>query len=199
MTYQYLESAGIRPGPVLATAMFYGLQTDTLGLARGATLVDEAVYIKLLAWLDRSLLIQVEQAGLPRDDFRALSTGLLAARVFDHSVIAFLGDMTRPDLVAEIADILIRLETARAVLCLGIYQQTLQLSLRTVGAAEDAGHLVQRVVIPHGKAGGHGTMAGGQVPLKGRNVQEIVDHIEQRFLEEMKETGPGEPLIPPSK
>ena len=199
MTYQYLESAGITPGPVLATAMFYGLQTDTLGLARGATLVDESVYIKLLAWLDRSLLIQVEQAGLSRDYFRAFSAGLLAARVYDHSVIAFLGDMTRPDLAAEMADVLIRLETARAVLCLGVYQQTLHLSLRSVGTAEDAGHLVQRVVTPHGKAGGHGTMAGGQVPLNGLDVQEVVNNIEHRFLEALKETSQGEPLIPPSR
>jgi len=197
MTYQYLEAAGITPGPVLATAMFYGLQTDTLGLARGATRVDESVYIKLLAWLDRSLLIQVEQAGLSRDYYRAFSAGLLAARVYDHSVIAFLGEMTRPDLPAEMADVLIRLENARAVLCLGIFQQTIQLSLRSVGAAEDAGHLVQRLVTPYGKAGGHGTMAGGQVTLSGVDVQEIVKKIERRFLEALNETGPGEPLVPP--
>ena len=198
LTYQYLESAGITPGPVLATAMFYGLQTDTLGLARGATLVDETVYIKLLSWLDRSLLIQVEQAGLSRDYFRAFSAGLQAARVYDHSVIAFLGEMTRPDLAAEMADVLIRLETARAVLCLGEYRETLHLSLRTVGTAEDAGHLIQRIVTPQGKAGGHGTMAGGQVPINELNVQELVSQIEQRFLEALKETGQGEPLISPS-
>lgn len=198
LTYQYLESAGITPGPVLATAMFYGLQTDTLGLARGAGRVDEAVYIKLLAWMDRSLLIQVEQAGLSRDYFRAFSAGLLAARVYDHSVIAFLGEMTRPDLAAEMADVLIRLETARAVLCLGAFKQTLHLSLRSVGTAEDAGHLVQRVVTPHGKAGGHGTMAGGQVPLDGLEIQEVVKNIERRFLEALKESVPGEPLIPPA-
>jgi nanoRNase/pAp phosphatase (c-di-AMP/oligoRNAs hydrolase) len=198
MTYQYLESAEITPGPVLATAMFYGLQTDTLGLARGANRVDEVVYIKLLSYLDRSLLIQVEQAGLSRDYFRAFSAGLQAARVFDHSVIAVLEDMTRPDLAAEMADVLIRLETARAVLCLGVYQQTLHLSLRTVGTGEDAGHLVQRVVTPQGKAGGHGTMAGGQVPLNGLNFREVVDNIEQRFLEALNESGQGEALIPRS-
>jgi nanoRNase/pAp phosphatase (c-di-AMP/oligoRNAs hydrolase) len=198
MAYQYLESAGITPDPILATAMFYGLQTDTLGLARGASEVDESVYIKLLARLDRNLLIQVEQAGLSRDYFRAMSAGLLAARVYDHSIVAYLGEMTRPDMVAEMADILIRLETAQAVLCLGVYEQTLYLSLRSVGANEDAGHLVQRVIIPIGKAGGHGTMAGGQVRLEGLNVQEVVNEIIRRFLDSMNETGSGEPLVPSS-
>jgi nanoRNase/pAp phosphatase (c-di-AMP/oligoRNAs hydrolase) len=198
MTYQYLESAGITPDPVLATAMFYGLQTDTLGLARGATEVDESVYIKLLARLDRNLLIKVEQAGLSKDYFRAFSAGLLAAVVYDHSIVAYLGEMFRPDLPAEMADVLIRLETARAVLCLGVYEQTLHLSLRSDGADEDAGYLVQRVIIPSGRAGGHGTMAGGQVWLEGLNVQEVVDEIIRRFLVSMNETGRGEPLVPNS-
>jgi nanoRNase/pAp phosphatase (c-di-AMP/oligoRNAs hydrolase) len=196
MTYQYLESAGITPDPKLSTAMFYGLQTDTLGLARGATEVDESVYIKLLARIDRNLLILVEQAGLSRDYFRAFSAGLLAARVYDRSVVAYLGEMTRPDLAAEMADVLIRLETARAVLCLGVYEQTLHLSLRSERDDEDAGHLVQRVIIPMGKAGGHGTMAGGQVRLEGLNLQEVVDEIEKRFLDSMNETDQGEPLVP---
>ncbi len=198
MTYQYLESAGIMPDSVLATAMFYGLQTDTLGLARGATRIDESVYIKLLARIDRNLLIQVEQAGLSREYFRAFSAGLLAARVYDHSVVAYLGDMFRPDLAAEMADVLIRLQTAQAVLCLGVYKQTLHLSLRSMSADEDAGHLIQRIIVPSGKAGGHGTMAGGQVPLAGQNLKEIVDEIVRLFLGSMNETSQGEPLVPVS-
>ncbi len=33
---EYLQAAGIEPSPPLATALFYGIKTDTLGLGRGA-------------------------------------------------------------------------------------------------------------------------------------------------------------------
>jgi nanoRNase/pAp phosphatase (c-di-AMP/oligoRNAs hydrolase) len=187
MLFQYLEAADITPNADLATAMFYGLQTDTKGLARGATIADELAYIQLLAWLDREKLIQVEQAGLPREYFQAISDGLQATRLYGSAVIAFLGAMHRPDRAAEMADILIRLEHAKAVLCLGTHDETLYLSLRTQPPGKDAGLLVQHIVTASGKAGGHGAMAGGQVPLDERSTDSLVDEIEGRFLDVMGE------------
>ena len=55
--------------------MFYGLQTDTRGLARGASPIDEVVYVNLLNLIDRQQLIDVELAGLSRDYFRAFQLG----------------------------------------------------------------------------------------------------------------------------
>ena len=84
--------------------------------------------------------------------------------------------------MAEMADLLIRLEGTRAALCLGRYGGVLHLSLRTVPLGRDAGLLIQEIVPPFGKAGGHGLMAGGQVPLDGREVESLLAEIEQRFL-----------------
>ncbi|MGD2158321.1 MAG: DHH family phosphoesterase [Anaerolineales bacterium] len=191
---QYLETAGIVPDSDLATAMFYGLKTDTRGLSRGASSTDNVVYLKLLAQIDHSKLIKVEQAGLPQTYFRAISHGLHAARVYTQSVVANLGTMHRPDLAAEVADLLIRLDGARAVLCLGFHGQILHLSIRTEPLGQDAGLLVQQVIVSPGKAGGHGTMAGGQVPLAGQDANHLVNEIERCFLEVMREKGEGEPL-----
>ncbi|MGD2048399.1 MAG: DHH family phosphoesterase [Chloroflexota bacterium] len=191
---QYLEAAGIVPDADLATAMFYALKTDTRGLSRGASLTDEVVYIKLLAQIDHKKLIQIEQAGLPQTYFRAFNQGLQAARVYSQSVVADLGTMHRPDLAAEMADLLIRLEGARAVLCLGHHEKILHLSIRTKPMGQDAGLLVQQVIVSPGKAGGHGTMAGGQVPLGGQEINHLVDVILGRFLKVMGETEKGESL-----
>jgi nanoRNase/pAp phosphatase (c-di-AMP/oligoRNAs hydrolase) len=191
---QYLETAAIVPDSDLATAMFYALKTDTRGLSRGASSTDQVVYLKLLAQIDHSKLIQVEQAGLPQIDFRAFSRGLQAARVYTQSVVADLGTMHRPDLAAEMADLLIRLDGALAVLCLGLHEQILYLSIRTEPMGQDAGLLVQQVIVPPGKAGGHGTMAGGQVPFVGQEFNHLVNEICRRFLKIMEETGEGEPL-----
>lgn len=195
MVFQYLEAAGIKPDPVLATALFYGLQTDTRGLARSASPEDEDIYLKLLSLVDRPKLIRVEQAGLSRDYFRAFTQGLRAAQVYSRSVISNLGEMHRPDLAAEMADVLIRLESARAALCLGTFDGVLQLSFRTEPSGQDAGLMAQKVIGELGTAGGHGTMAGGQITLKGKQQEQVVAEIQRRFLELMGETGQGTPLI----
>ncbi|MDX1415051.1 MAG: DHH family phosphoesterase [Candidatus Promineifilaceae bacterium] len=192
---QYMEIAGVEPDENLATAMFYGLKTDTRSLSRGTSNADIRVYLALLARINHQKLIQVEQAGLSQEFFQAFSQGLQAAQIYEHSVVAILGSLYRPDLSAEIADILIRLENTKAVLCLGVHNQTLYLSVRSVPMGEDAGALVQQIIIPPGKAGGHGTMAGGQLPLTDERDPELENHIVDRFLAIMGETRPGIPLV----
>ena len=190
----YLEEAGIVPEPDLATAMFYGLKTDTRGLSRGTSPADVAVYVKLIEKIDHRKLVKIEQAGLPQAYFQAFSQGLQAAQVYEQSIVAYLGEMHRPDLAAEMADLLIRLDKARAVLCLGVHDQTLHLSIRTEPLGKDAGLLVQQVIVPPGKAGGHGTMAGGQVPLAGQAETRLAQAIIDSFLTIMGESRAGEKL-----
>jgi nanoRNase/pAp phosphatase (c-di-AMP/oligoRNAs hydrolase) len=195
LVFQYLEAAGLEPDPALATAMFYGLKTDTRGLSRGASHLDETIYLKLLNRLDRQSLRQIEQAGLSRDYFRAFSHGLRAARVYGHSVFAFLGEMSRPDLAAELSDLLIRLEDSEAALCLGHHGGMLYISLRTRRHLTDAGELIQTLVPPPGMAGGHGGMAGGQLPITGGSIEMLVNDVRKRFLAVQGESGEGTPLV----
>lgn len=195
LLYPYLAEAGVNPDPILATAMFYGLKTDTRGLSRGASDLDKSVYIELLSHIDYKKLTQVEQAGLPQAYFDAFNRGLQAAIIYGQSVFTNLGNMHRPDLAAEMADMLIRLESARAVLCIGHHAQTLHLSLRTKHLDQDAGLLIQEIIIPPGKAGGHGNMAGGQFPAKLEDVNAVVPKIKQRYLAAFGESYQGSPLL----
>ena len=195
MVYQHLEAAGVQPDVRLATAIFYGIQSDTQGLSRGGWPVDQDTYFKLLSSIDRDLLALVENAVLPREDFHAFNRGLEAAKIFGSVVIANLGPLHRPDFLAEMADMLIRLEHIRAVLCMGVYAEILYLSLRTVAGEGEAGALIQKTVSSIGKAGGHGTVAGGQIRLLEREVDEVTAEVQQRFLEVMEEKTPGESLL----
>lgn len=194
--YLYLQAAGVALDAQLATAIFYGIQTDTRGLTRGSSPADQEIYFKMLPLIDRKILVQVEQAGLPREYFRAFVRGLQSARVYRHAVVSYLGEMHRPDFVAELADVLIRLENSRAVLCMGYHDATLYLSLRTASPDRDAGWLIQNVISGLGRAGGHGVMAGGQVPLAGRSPDEIASGIARQFVYLIEETEQaGTPLL----
>ena len=195
MLYQYLEAAGIQPDPILATAMFYGLKTDTRSLSRGASPADEVAFLELLHHLDQQELSRVELSSLSREYFQSLCQGLNATRLFGRVIVARLGLMAQPDFAAEMADILIRFRGAHAALCLGQHGNTLHVSLRTEPIGQHAGEIIQQIIVRPGKAGGHGTMAGGQVPLQGKVVEPLLADIERRFLSVMGETGEGEDLI----
>jgi nanoRNase/pAp phosphatase (c-di-AMP/oligoRNAs hydrolase) len=191
LAFQYLEAAGIVPDEVLATAIFYGIHADTMGLSRGDSSTDQEIYIQLLKLIDRDLLASIEQARLPREYFSAFTDGLRAARVYGQVVICRLGEMHRPDFVAEIADLLIRLENINAVLCLGNHNMSIYISLRTMQPEMEAGSLIQKVVVRPGKAGGHDTVAGGRIPFKPGSLDRTVAEIERRFLEVMGEVDSG--------
>jgi hypothetical protein len=60
---------------------------------------------------------------------------------------------------------------------------------------QDAGMIIQKVVLPPGKAGGHGTMAGGQIPLEGQEIEHLLGSIEKRFLDVLGETDEGVELL----
>ncbi len=195
MVYQYLEAAGIEPDPLLATAIFYGIQTDTQSLSRGGSLVDQEIYLKLIERIDREMLVLVLQAGLPREYYQAFSDGLKSTRIFGKAVVSYLGPLHRPDFVAELADSLIRLEGTSAALCMGCHDGLMYISLRTPSSEVDAGRLIQGIVAPRGKAGGHGTIAGGQIPVGKYSPDEIAAQVERKFLKLMKEGGKGEQLL----
>jgi nanoRNase/pAp phosphatase (c-di-AMP/oligoRNAs hydrolase) len=194
---EVLQAVAIEPSPPLATALFYGIKTDTQGLARGATPADVAAYLYLQSRIDVQALSKIEQAQLPPEYFRWLSTTLQAARIYDHTILSFLGEMGRPDLAAEMADLLLRLQGIRWVICMGMHKGVLILSVRTRNRRGGAEHLVGHVVGEQGTAGGHGSSAGGQVPLLGRNPSEVAHQLSHRALEYLRipPDNVGDPLI----
>ena len=179
---EYLQEAGLEPTQPLATALFYGIKTDTLGLSRGASPADAAAYFKLQPSIDVLALVEIEYAQVPASYFKSFDTTLQAARVYDGIVIAYVGLMAYPDLTAEMARLLQRLERSRWIICMGVYENVLILSVRTQSPADRSEDLVQAIVGDEGTAGGHGPSAGGQIPLKGRDPEQGVDVLRERVL-----------------
>jgi nanoRNase/pAp phosphatase (c-di-AMP/oligoRNAs hydrolase) len=197
MLTQYLRAAELEPPPPIATALFYGIKTDTMGLVRDAGQDDVEAYFYLQSRIDFEALAEIEHAQVPADYFAQLVTGLQAARLYDGVVISYVGPMERPDLAAEIADLLSRLEDNRWVVCLGTYDDALVLSVRTWSEHGGAGQLAQAIVGELGSAGGHGMMAGGYIRLRGRRPDVLVRRIVERALDHLDlDSGwEGEPLI----
>jgi nanoRNase/pAp phosphatase (c-di-AMP/oligoRNAs hydrolase) len=182
---KYLQTAGTKIPNPLATALFYGIKTDTLGLVRNANTADVDAYMDLQPQIDAEALGRIERAQVPADYFRQMDAALHAARLYDDVLISYIGLIRRPDLPAEMADTLSRLKGAQWVICMGVYRRELVLAVRTRNPRGGAGHLAQGLVGDHGMAGGHGTMAGGHVPLRGRDPEQVAHELGQRALQRL--------------
>jgi nanoRNase/pAp phosphatase (c-di-AMP/oligoRNAs hydrolase) len=182
----YLRAAGIDPPPSLATALFYGIKTDTMGLVRGSTPDDVEAYFYLQPGIDVEALIEIERAQVPVEYFERLVATLQTAQVYDDVVISYVGSMNRPDLAAEMADLLLRLEGIQWALCMGVYKGNLILAVRTSSRRGGAGALAQEIVGDRGSAGGHGTMAGGQAPLRQDPPETLARQFSKRALHHLK-------------
>ena len=192
----YLRAAGLVPDGRTPTALFYGIKSDTMGLARAATDADVDAYLYLLPLADTKILAQIETAQVPLDYFRAFERALEHTYIYDDVVVCNLGPMDWPDLAAEMADFLLRWEGAYWVFCTGLYDEEIVVSVRTNEIEANAGRVVQDVVDGLGTGGGHGLMAGGRVPLDDKSPRGLARQLRDRFLEHLgKEEVPREKLV----
>jgi nanoRNase/pAp phosphatase (c-di-AMP/oligoRNAs hydrolase) len=182
----YLQAANLEPPPPLATALFYGIKTDTMGLGRGASADDVKAYFYLQTRIDVEALGEIERAQVPVEYFLRLDASLHSALVYDSVVISYAGPMRRPDLAAELADLLLRLEGIQWAICMGYYEGDLILAVRTRNRRGGAGNLVQTIVGNTGTAGGHGTMAGGSVAVRGQDPEQMAQQLGWRMLRQLQ-------------
>ncbi len=161
---EYLAAARVRIDRPLATALFYGLKSETQDLTRETGSRDVAFYKSLLPRVDRETLARIEHAPLSRNYFEWLRTAIGRTGFHGRLALAVVGDLDYPDRVAEFADMAIRLEGIEWALAAGRFESALYLSIRTSRKA-GAGRMIRRIVGSLGKAGGHGTMAGGKAPF----------------------------------
>lgn len=182
--YGYLNAVGLEIPDDLAVAMVYGIRSDTLELGRQATAPDTAAYLDLYPRVDKGVLASIAHADLPPVYFLLLAGALQRTQVTGTVVTSSLGDMNNPDMIAEVADLLLRLEDVKWVMCYGFFERRLLVSLRTSDPAGNAHTIIGQVVEGLGTGGGHRVMAGGQVPVAEDTVAErerLAAEISQRF------------------
>ena len=194
---EYLRAADIQLTASLATALFYGIKTDTRGLGRAASQADVAAYFYLQPTIDIDGLAEIEGAQVSTAYFRSIDRALGAARVYDRVVVAYIGRIMYADLAAEIADFLLRLRGIQWVICIGLYHEDMMLSVRTRNRQGGAGLLAKHTVGKRGLAGGHGMMAGGHIRLGDKKPRQVALQLGQRALQhlEVSSSVVGRPII----
>jgi nanoRNase/pAp phosphatase (c-di-AMP/oligoRNAs hydrolase) len=165
---EYVRASGLRLPPRLATALFYGIKADTRDLGRMTTQKDVDAYLWLFPMADKDALRAIEYPRLPAGYFRLQHRALEKLEIWGDAAVVDLGDLYAPDMVAEVAERFHLLEGTRWALAFGRFAGALWFSLRTSDLRANAGRIIRRVIeVRGGSAGGHGSMAGAQLPVEG--------------------------------
>lgn len=182
---QYYMSQAIEMDSRVATALLYGIKSDTRDLGRETSKHDLEAYLYLYPKANLRLLSKIEYAELPVEYFKIYDRAIEKAVLFDGAVVSFIGDIDNPDMVAELADTLIRIEGATCALVGGYCEKQIFMSVRTKDASINAGKLIQRIVGKLGSSGGHGSMSAGRIKLASTSNKQKAA-LEKKILTRLK-------------
>ncbi|MFP4053479.1 MAG: DHH family phosphoesterase [Phycisphaerae bacterium] len=183
--WEYLEHAGITPEMPVATALLYGIRSDTQDLGREATQADIDAAEKLHSLANKRILGQIQRGRVPGDYFQMLVDALREAVIYPNAIIASLGELHNADMLGEAADLFLRHELVGWTMAYGFYKNKALVSVRTIDGGLRAEDVVKKIISRIGTGGGHATSAGGQVPLKKKTAtyrKELEKKFRDRFL-----------------
>lgn len=186
--FEYLRIHEVYIGTKLATMLFYAIKSETQDLGREWIKADRDAYLSLLPFCNNHMLARIARPRIPHRYFAGFSRAIGVARLYGSALFFDLGELDTPEMVAEMAEFLLRAEGVETVLGTGCYQKVQILSLRLANEGEPAGVLLRKVVRELGTAGGHGLIAGGQIPLpvrSGLKGKALAGELRRRFLAQL--------------
>lgn len=185
---EYLLGSGLDVPSKIATALSYGISSETQDLGREAGEKDVQAYLALFPLSHKRFLAHIQHPKLPRDYYVTLNRAFHHSFVYKNAVATSLGEVSNPDFVALIADFMLRCERIGWTMCLGRYQDRILVSLRTTHTRGEAGRFLRRLIGKKGTAGGHGMIAGGQIPcstMEHEHCTKVEEELVQDFLKRL--------------
>ncbi|HLW70034.1 MAG TPA: DHH family phosphoesterase, partial [Candidatus Binataceae bacterium] len=170
---EYLVTAEEHISERLATALLYGIRSDTLALSRRATDADIEAFTHLYPLANYNLLRQIDRPELPLSYARLLSRAMSRFEVREGLVVLHLGAVERDDLIVQLADFCLQFEGVEWVAVAGKLGSNLVVAVRNQGLGRgNAGELVKQIFGGIGAAGGHRQMAKAVIPMRKWREQE---------------------------
>jgi nanoRNase/pAp phosphatase (c-di-AMP/oligoRNAs hydrolase) len=158
---QYLRAAGERVDSRLATALLYGIRTDTDVLRRGTSPEDIEAYAFLQALADEDLLRKIGRPAFSEQAMTAVGQALTALRRRADIAVAYVGglDERTAHVLPNLADFCLAIEGVSWSAAGGLVGDELAVHIRRSGGAMGAGDLARAMAEEEGQGGGHHAMA----------------------------------------
>ncbi|HSJ33113.1 MAG TPA: DHH family phosphoesterase [Longimicrobiales bacterium] len=168
MMTEYLRAADDRLiNTSLATALLFGIRTDTDTLTRGVTAADVAAYAWLQSRADVQLVRRFERPSYSYHAAAAFGDALGGAEYDDELVVSHLGELSDDEshVLADLADFCLTIENVTWVVVSAVIDGELILTIRHTGTGTGAGTLARAIADLGGDGGGHATMARAVLSL----------------------------------
>lgn len=173
----------------LATALAYGIISDTMNLYRANRPDIIQTYLKVIPHCDMKALAHIQNPVRSRRFFITLRKGLQNAVANSRLITSHLGEVENPDLVSQVADFLLTYRQMSRSFCTGRFNGRLHVSLRLEKSTVSAGKILRDIFDNRGEAGGHDLIAGGSFnvgedasPEEWANAEEtIVNRLRKRL------------------
>lgn len=162
---EYLRAAEVKLTQRLATALLYGIKTDTLHLERGGTRADMEAFAFLYLLANHNALRRIERPELPPEALDILAQGLAHRRIVRGVLFSHLGSVEQGSLIPQFADLFLQVAGIEWSVVSGVVNDELHISVRNVGYIRSAGEVVRLAFEDLGLAGGHRGMAKAVIPL----------------------------------
>jgi nanoRNase/pAp phosphatase (c-di-AMP/oligoRNAs hydrolase) len=191
MMVEYFRRLDVPIDETTATALLFGIRTDTDDFSRGAVRLDFEAAAKLVPLADSGVLDQVERPTVSAETMETIARAIRNGRVRENVCTSCIGTLRDRDAIAQAADRLLDMEGVDATMVYGFREGTIYASARARGEDLDIGEVLREAFDRVGSAGGHAGMAGAQIPMGffgeevddgelTRIVREVVD---ERFFE----------------
>lgn len=173
---EYLRSLHIRPGRRLATALQYGIRTDTGTFTRKFTDADIRAYQWLAKHASNTLLIRITRSEYLQDWLKYFTRAFTSLHDCGKGKFAFLGNIENPDILVVVGDFFTKVYGLKWTAICGVYKEQVVIVFRG-DESIDLGKFASERFSSLGSAGGHRAMARAEFPLKlveGKNLEVFI-------------------------
>ncbi len=164
---EYLKGVKITPSQKLATALFYGIKTDTDDFVRDAIPEDVSAFQYLYKFSNMHIVKKIESSEMTRKTLAGYKLALEKLTFVKDKAFVHLGEVENPDMLVIIADFFTRLAEATWSIVSGTHKDKLIVIFRNANLRGHAGKTAQRLFERWGaSAGGHEHAARAEMPLE---------------------------------
>jgi len=163
---EYLRTAGIKPSPRLATALFYGIKTDTENFTRPTLPNDVNAFRYLYPFVNINIIKKIESSEMTKKTLSSYRMAMKNLSFYKDIAFIHMGRVNNPDILVMMADFFLKLAEASWCIVSGVYGNKLIVIFRNVGFRRDAGKMAQSLFGQLGAAGGHRNAARAEIPIK---------------------------------
>ncbi|MFN2399077.1 MAG: bifunctional oligoribonuclease/PAP phosphatase NrnA [Gemmatimonadaceae bacterium] len=151
----------------LATALLYGIITDTKSLSRSASEEDLAMFAFLFSRADHAVLRRIQHPSYAPIALRRFGEALENVRVRDGVAYIHLGKLPseQEHIVAQLAEFCLGIAGAEVAAVSGVFDGRLVMSTRALSPDVRLGERLRAFFGAYGSAGGHPVMAKAVIQL----------------------------------